>query len=80
MQIHPNPISAAQPPSQPAPMALERFGLRHLKGRAEIAQIMHLREAIDLTVHAASGAQFIEYEKKETSAGSWALSSSKAKS
>ena len=34
----------------------------------EIEQILHLRHAIDLSVHAAAGAEFVEREKKETSA------------
>ncbi|AEG93110.1 hypothetical protein [Ramlibacter tataouinensis] len=42
--------------------------LRHLKTPAEIASVLHLREEIDLSVHAAAGPQFAVLEKKETSA------------
>jgi hypothetical protein len=48
---------------------IEEFGLRHLKTLAEIEQILHLREAIDLSVH--SSTDFLALEKKETSAVSW---------
>ncbi|HSV79380.1 MAG TPA: hypothetical protein VLK85_09275 [Ramlibacter sp.] len=40
--------------------------LRHLQTPAEIASVMHLREEIDLSVHAAAGPQFATLEKKET--------------
>jgi hypothetical protein len=49
--------------------------LRHLKDPAEIEGVLHLRDEIDLSVHAAGGLQqFESLEKKETSAGSCSLS------
>jgi hypothetical protein len=44
--------------------------LRHLKMSDEIASVLHLREEIDLSVHAAAGPHFTTLEKKETSAAS----------
>jgi hypothetical protein len=45
--------------------------LRHLKDPDEIATVLHLRDEIDLSAHAACGLQqFESLEKKETSAGS----------
>jgi len=44
--------------------------LRHLKQSDEIASVLHLREEIDLSVHAAAGPHFATLEKKETSADS----------
>ena len=44
--------------------------LRHLKRSDEIAGVLHLREEIDLSVHAAAGPHFATLEKKETSAAS----------
>jgi hypothetical protein len=69
---------------QPAPSsAPERFHLpiresyrvddivlRHLKTDAEIDSVLHLREEIDLSIHAASGQGFTALEKKETSVAS----------
>lgn len=49
-------------------IAVEEVGLRHLKTLSEIEQILHLREAIDLSVHSAAGSDFRTLEKKETSA------------
>ncbi len=45
--------------------------LRHLKRSDEIADVLHLREEIDLSVHAAAGPHFATLEKKETSAASF---------
>ena len=43
--------------------------MQHLRSPAEIASVLHLREEIDLSVHAASGLrEFEALEKKETSA------------
>jgi hypothetical protein len=44
--------------------------VRHLKTPGEIASVLHLREEIDLSVHAAAGPQFEVLEKKEMSAAS----------
>lgn len=46
--------------------------LRHLRTTSEISTVLHLREEIDLSAHAAAAADFAYLEKKETSAGSWA--------
>lgn len=48
--------------------AIDQVRLRHLNTLAEIEQILHLREEIDLSVHSAAGADFHALEKKETSA------------
>ena len=50
--------------------------LRHLKGADAIASVAHLREEIDLSVHAAAGPHFVALEKKETSAALCSVSSS----
>jgi hypothetical protein len=42
--------------------------VRHLRTPGEIASVLHLREEIDLSVHAAAGPEFDALEKKETSA------------
>ena len=49
--------------------------LRHLQTHEAIASVLHLRDEIDLSVHAAAGPQFAALEKKETSAG-WCSASS----
>lgn len=46
--------------------------VRHLRTPAEVAGVLHLREEIDLSVHAAQGPQFEALEKKEMS---WVSSS-----
>ena len=51
-----------------------RLSIQHLRTSAEIAGILHLRDSIDLSVHARLGADFNELEKKEINAGSSALS------
>lgn len=56
-------------------LGIEELGLRHLKTLPEIATILHLREAIDLSVHSAASSDFLAREKKETSAASSARSS-----
>lgn len=63
-----------------APMMSERLSIRQLRTPAEIGAILHLREAIDLSVHAASSPEFVAREKKETRAASWALSNSEGTS
>lgn len=50
-------------------IAVEAVRLRHLKTRPEIERILHLRDAIDLSVHSAA-ADFRSLEKKEMSAAS----------
>jgi len=62
-----------------APLALGDVVLHHLRTPAEIADIVYLRDEIDLSVHAAAGRDTFErLEKKETSAGSSSGSSSVA--
>ena len=41
--------------------------LRHLTRPDDIAGVLHLREEIDLSVHAAAGPHFATLEKKEMS-------------
>lgn len=48
--------------------------LSHLRSPCEIEAVRHLRDEIDLSVHAAAGSQFLTLEKKETSAGSSSVS------
>lgn len=50
------------------PLSIKDVVLRHLRSEAEISGVLHLREEIDLSVHAAAGPQFAVLEKKETSA------------
>lgn len=73
------PFQAQGPAYHPAygdraPLAVGQVVLRHLRTEADISGVLHLREEIDLSVHAAAGPQFHDLEKKETSAGSWAPS------
>lgn len=50
-----------------APFCADDVVLQHLKTPAEVASVLHLREEIDLSAHAAAGAQeFARLEKKET--------------
>ena len=49
-------------------LSVEEFGLRHLKTPDEIERILHLRKAIDLSVHSHALTNFLALEKKETSA------------
>lgn len=50
------------------PLGIQEFGLRHLRTSSEIEKILHLREAIDLSVHTRAHTDFLALEKKETSA------------
>ena len=60
-------FSAAALPGR-RPFSIDDLVLRHLCAPAEIAGVLHLREEIDLSVHAAAGPHFAIFEKKETSA------------
>ncbi|MDE2605547.1 MAG: hypothetical protein KGL68_06475 [Burkholderiales bacterium] len=77
-------ITLAEPLPNPGarddePSVARDVVLRHLKDPAEIATVLHLRDEIDLSVHAAGGLQqFESLEKKETSAGSCSPSTSTA--
>lgn len=42
--------------------------LRHLRAPDQVSRVLHLRDEIDLSAHAAAGPQFMQLEKKETSA------------
>jgi hypothetical protein len=53
---------------------LPSLAIHHLRTPAEIARILHLRENIDLSIHARAGGEFERLEKKETSAASSARS------
>ena len=53
-----------------------RLKLHRLRTPEQVATVLHLRDEIDLSVHAAAGPQFLHLEKKETSwASSWLSSS-----
>jgi hypothetical protein len=60
---------------QPQVLSIQDVVLRPLRTPAEIEKVLHLRDEIDLSVHAAAGRQFELLEKKETSAGSSSVSS-----
>ena len=50
--------------------------LHRLRTPEQVATVLHLRDEIDLSVHAAAGPHFLHLEKKETSwASSWDSSS-----
>jgi hypothetical protein len=74
----PAPFLQAREPAPP-PGLVEAMVLRHLKHLDQISSVLHLREEIDLSVHAASGRHFVELEKKETSAASCSASSSQVR-
>jgi hypothetical protein len=67
--------SSHAPPLARGTLPLDKLQLHHLRSASEIRSIVHLREEIDLSVHAAAGPQFDMLEKKETSAASSAGSS-----
>lgn len=60
---------ALHTPPAPAGRSLQ---LHRLRTPSQVATVLHLRDEIDLSVHAAAGSQFLHLEKKETS---WASSS-----
>jgi hypothetical protein len=64
------PVGLMVPPS--GPTGFDGVVLRHLKTESEIESVMHLRDEIDLSVHASASSHFASLEKKETS---WGLSS-----
>lgn len=73
MQIQTTQIASmpAMLPPGAKELATHEVTLRHLKTAEEIATVIHLRSEIDLSVHAAAGAEeFARLEKKETSAAS----------
>jgi hypothetical protein len=70
------PVAMMVPP--PGPSGFEGVVLRHLRTPAEIESVLHLREEIDLSVHASASSNFASLEKKETNWGSCSHSSSMA--
>jgi hypothetical protein len=60
----------AAPAQVRATLSMNDVVLHRLQGPGEVQQVMHLRDEIDLSVHAAAGPQFGMLEKKETSAAS----------
>ncbi len=72
------PAALAAAPHGRHQFAVDDLELQHLTTRDEIREVLHLRENIDLSVHAAAGGGFEALEKKETSAVSWAPSCSMA--
>lgn len=79
MNSHANVQPAVQPATQRPVIHAQQLAIRHLRTRAEIETIMHLRDAIDLSVHAAAP-QFLAREKKETNAVLSGLSNCRGKS
>ena len=65
------PVGMMVPAAEPH--GIEAVVLRHLKTASEIESVMHLRDEIDLSVHAS--ASFGALEKKETNWGSCSRSS-----
>lgn len=74
-----SPSSFPQVPPAAAPRLVDGMVLRHLQTPAQVASVLHLREEIDLSVHAAAGRAFVDLEKKETSAAWCSGSSSPAR-
>ena len=67
LNLHTSTPAAFVPATLPgSPSLVDGMLLRHLKTPERIASVLHLREEIDLSVHAAAGRQFVELEKKET--------------
>jgi hypothetical protein len=50
------------------PILIDDLAIRHLRTQSQIEEILHLREAIDLSVHSAGSPDFRAREKKVTSA------------
>lgn len=70
-RVTPSPLLPLQPAA-----AGSRLKLHRLRTPRQVASVLHLRDEIDLSVHAAAGSQFLHLEKKETSwASSWPSSS-----
>ncbi|GAC1526768.1 MAG: hypothetical protein NVS2B4_03690 [Ramlibacter sp.] len=76
-------LSASQPPPDlfadrglHAPAVVDKVKLHRLKTPAQIATVLHLRDAIDLSVHSVASRDFFDLEKKEMNAGSCSASNS----
>ncbi|WP_156385504.1 hypothetical protein [Ramlibacter sp. Leaf400] len=69
------PMARPQIPVAPEPvipagsreLPLDELEIQHLRGMAEIAQVVHLRSEINLPAAALADPAFISREKKETS-------------
>lgn len=62
------------PPGRlPGTWVHDEVTLRHLRTPSQVSTVLHLREEIDLSAHAAAASDFADLEKKETSAGSSVL-------
>ena len=64
---HATPSAFAGQPPLPTGAAVdltERVVLHHLRSTADIGGILHLRDGIDLSAHAAAGRSFVELKKK----------------
>jgi hypothetical protein len=66
-------------PRAPITITAQDIVLRHLQTPSDIEAVQHLREGIDLSVHAADS-NFMRLEKKETTSGWWLPSSWMARS
>jgi len=72
MELQAHVSSSAVAPLPVAPRERGNFAardvvLRHLTRPDDIARVLHLREEIDLSVHAAAGPPLAMLEKKEMS-------------
>lgn len=79
LHLHSSTPAFVAPPFPGRPSLVEDMVLCHLKTPERIESVLHLRDEIDLSVHAAAGRQFVELEKKETSAAWCSVSSSTAR-
>lgn len=68
LQSDSSPVAATLPPALARqPFSSTDVVLQHLKTPVQVASVLHLRDEIDLSVHAAAGPQsFVSLEKKET--------------
>jgi hypothetical protein len=57
----------------PGAWVQDEVTLRHLRTPSQVRTVLHLREEIDLSAHAAAASDFADLEKKETNAASSAL-------
>jgi hypothetical protein len=71
----PRPVDFASMMAPP-PSLLSALKLHHLRTQEQIASVLHLRDEIDLSVHAAAGQDFVRLEKKETRWASCSASNS----
>ena len=74
--LAPRPRAGAVAPGPVVSSFVERVVLVPLETPQQIATVLHLRDGIDLSVHAAAGRDFVELEKKEMRAASSSASCS----